>query len=240
MATKHVTIPNIGPVTIYKRKGNRSIRLSISLEGEIRVSLPHWLPYRAGEEFVASKAQWLADHQQKRTVNLLEHGQHIGKAHRLRFEPGTGSTVSARITPTEIRVHHPRRTSIDDLTVQKRARAAGIRALRQEAEQLLPGRLRRLAEAHGFDFRSVQVKQLKSRWGSCSSDQDITLNLFLMQLPWQLIDYVLLHELTHTQVMQHGQPFWEMLELHLPDARMLRQEINTHQPILTPSSLTVA
>jgi predicted metal-dependent hydrolase len=239
MATKHVTIPNIGPVTLYKRKGNQSIRLSISLEGEIRVSMPHWLPYKAGEEFAASKAVWLATHQQKR-VSMLEHGQHIGKAHRLYFEPGTGKSASARVTPTEIRIHHPRHAAISDESVQKRARVASIRALRQEAEHLLPGRLRRLAQEHGFDFRSVQVKQLKSRWGSCSSEQDITLNLFLMQLPWHLIDYVLLHELTHTRVMQHGQPFWDVLEEHLPNARARRQEINTHQPILSAIPLTVA
>ncbi len=239
MATKQVFIPNIGPVTLYKRRGNRSIRLSITLEGEVRVSMPYWLPYKAGEEFAASKATWLAGHQQKR-ADPLEHGHYIGKAHRIYFEQGTGASASARITPTEIRVHHPKGSLAQDDIVQKRARAASIRALRQEAEQVLPGRLRKLAETHGFEFKSVQVKQLKSRWGSCSSRQEITLNLFLMQLPWHLIDYVLLHELTHTQVMQHGKPFWDVLEQHLPNARACRQEINTHQPILTAIPLTVA
>lgn len=239
MATKQVTIPNIGPVTLYKRKGNRSIRLSVSLEGEIRVSLPYWLPYKAGEAFVASKAEWLANHQQKRAA-ALEHGQYIGKAHRLYFEPRAGQTATARVIPTEIRIRYPRHLDILDETVQKRARTASVKALRQEAEQLLPGRLRRLAQEHNFNFSSVEVKQLKSRWGSCSSNQEITLNLFLMQLPWHLIDYVLLHELTHTEVMQHGQPFWDVLEAHLPNARACRQEINTHQPILTPLPLTVA
>jgi predicted metal-dependent hydrolase len=54
-----------------------------------------------------------------------------------------------------------------------------------------------------------------------------------MQLPWHLIDYVLLHELTHTKVMRHGAPFWEELERHAPTAKLLRKEINTHRPLLT-------
>jgi len=53
-----------------------------------------------------------------------------------------------------------------------------------------------------------------------------------MQLPWHLIDYVLLHELTHTKVMRHGAPFWKELERHVPRARALRKEIGSYHPIL--------
>ena len=54
-----------------------------------------------------------------------------------------------------------------------------------------------------------------------------------MQLPWHLIDYVMLHELTHTKVMQHGAPFWRELELHVPHAKQLRKEIGEYHPILS-------
>jgi hypothetical protein len=53
-----------------------------------------------------------------------------------------------------------------------------------------------------------------------------------MQLPWHLIDYVLVHELTHTKVMRHGTPFWNELERHIPGAKQFRKEINQYQPIL--------
>lgn len=233
MATKHVTLPEIGPVTLYKRRTSRSLRLSVGLNGEVRVSLPYWVSYRAAEEFAKGKIDWIASHQAERTP-VLQHGQLIGKAHRLHFEPTAGNRTTTRVSLTEVRVHHPITTSPDNDEVQARALAASVKALRQEAEQLLPTRLKRLAEAYDFGFKSVDVKRLKSRWGSCSSNQDITLNLFLMQLPWHLIDYVLLHELTHTKIMQHGEPFWNELERHLPHARKLRQEINTHQPVLQP------
>jgi len=49
---------------------------------------------------------------------------------------------------------------------------------------LLPQRLQAFATQTGFSYRSVSVKQLKSRWGSCNTEKEITLNLFLMQLPW--------------------------------------------------------
>lgn len=239
MATKQITIPDIGDVTLYKRRGNRSIRLSIGLNGEVRVSLPYWLPYAAGAEFARSKAGWIAANRGSATT--LQHGEAIGKAHRLYFEPRVAAQkVTSRVTHTEIRVSHPASRHFADHAVQKIAHRASIKALYKEAETLLPQRLATLAQQQGFAYKSVSVKQLKSRWGSCSSQQEITLNVFLMQLPWRLIDYVLVHELTHTRIMQHGAPFWQEMERHLPNAKHLRKQISAYQPILTPRASGVS
>ncbi|HSW98706.1 MAG TPA: YgjP-like metallopeptidase domain-containing protein [Candidatus Saccharimonadales bacterium] len=232
MATKQIELANIGTVVLYKRRGNRSLRLSIGSAGEIRVSMPYWLPYKAGEQFAVSKAAWIALHRTPVAAGLHS-GQAVGKAHRLLFSPSArASKAMARIKDNQIEVSYPEALPLDAPEVQKAARTAAIRALRREAEQLLPLRLRQLAGQNGFTFHSVAVKQLKSRWGSCSTHQDIILNLFLMQLPWHLIDYVLLHELTHTKVMQHGAPFWQELERHVPHAKRLRKEIGEYHPVL--------
>ncbi len=234
MATKQVSLPSIGTVTLYKRRGNRSLRLTIDAGGEVRVSMPYWLPYNAGEQFAISKAEWIEAHKLEVPTGGLQHGQAIGKAHHLLFTASAqAQRVSTRLHQNQIEISHP--SAYDQLhpEVQQAARTASIRALRKEAEQLLPLRLRQLAERSGFSYNSVGVKQLKSRWGSCSSTQDITLNLFLMQLPWHLIDYVLLHELTHTKVMQHGSPFWRELESHVPHAKRLRKEIANYHPVIS-------
>ncbi|HJQ09393.1 MAG TPA: SprT family zinc-dependent metalloprotease [Candidatus Saccharimonadales bacterium] len=232
MATKQTTLPTIGPVTLYKRRGNRSLRLSVSIDGEVRVSMPYWLPYKAGEQFAISRADWIAQHRTKGSTHL-QHGQHIGKAHHLYFAPSALATrVTTRLKQNQIEVNHPHTVGPEHEAVQQAARSASIRALRKEAEQLLPLRLKQLADHNGFTYKNVAIKQLKSRWGSCSSKQEITLSLFLMQLPWHLIDYVLFHELAHTKVMQHGAPFWQELEQHVPHAKKLRKEIGSYRPVL--------
>ena len=76
---------------------------------------------------------------------------------------------------------------------------------------------------------------MTSRWGSCDQQHNIVLNLFLMQLPWELIDYVLVHELAHTQVLRHGPDFWQLMERLLPDCRSLRRRMRDHQPVLDSS-----
>ncbi|HEX8763137.1 MAG TPA: SprT family zinc-dependent metalloprotease [Candidatus Saccharimonadales bacterium] len=241
MATKQVRIPDIGTVTLYKRRGNRSLRLSIGPAGDVRVSLPYWLPYKAGEQFALSKAPWIAENRPKTHGTTLLHGHAIGKAHRIYFEQQAQATkVAARVAANEIRITFPAIYSHEDYDVQEAARSASIRALKKEAEALLPQRLQALAAQTGFSYSSVSVKQLKSRWGSCNSQQEITLNLFLMQLPWHLIDYVLMHELTHTKVMRHGAPFWREMERHVPGAKQLRSQMGNYQPILTPRGQAVA
>lgn len=233
MATKQVIIPQIGAVTIYKRRGNRSLRLSIAADGEVRISMPTWLPYRAGEQFALSKAPWIAATRQRSQTTVLEHGHIIGKAHRIRFDQHAGG-VQARVASNQIHVRLPDFAATHEPAVQKAARQASIRALRKEAEALLPYRLATLADQTGYTYKNVTIKQLKSRWGSCTSDKEIILNLFLMQLPWHLIDYVLVHELVHTEVMRHGTPFWTEFERHVPQAKSLRREIGGYQPVLTP------
>jgi predicted metal-dependent hydrolase len=235
MGVKKIQLPEIGEVTLYKRHNSRSLRLSITSTGEVRVSMPHWVPYKSGAVFAASKAAWIETMRGQHHTQL-KHGQAIGKAHHLFFNQTTGSRVTSRVQGQEIHVGLPRGYEETSAEAQRGARTACIKALRQEAESLLPQRLQGLAEKGGYKYHSVSVKALKSRWGSCSSTQDIALNLYLMQLPWQLIDYVLWHELTHTKIMRHGPPFWTELERHVPHARNLSKEIHTYQPTLHPKA----
>lgn len=209
------------------------MRLSVAANGEVRLSIPPWLPYDAGLKFAESRASWIQAQQTARPNLKLKPGQAIGKAHHLLLIPHQAlSKPVAKIKANQILVNYPEAMDLEDELVQKAAHKACLRALRVQSEQLLPHRLRNLAAVHGFDYKSVKIKQLKSRWGSCDHQQNIVLNLFLMQLPWDCIDYVLLHELVHTKVLKHGPAFWTELERVLPTAKSLRKIIRSHQPAL--------
>ena len=169
----------------------------------------------------------------RRRCLIEPHGDRIGKAHRIVFLPDAARiTVTTRIVGSEIRIHHPKELMESDHSVQAAAQNASVRALKTQAEKLLPQRIEKLAAHHGFRYRSIRIKRLKSRWGSCSSDGEIVLNAFLMQLHWHLIDYVLLHELMHTRIMAHGPTFWNELESYVPNLKAVRNEIKNHRPIL--------
>lgn len=232
MATKTIQLAGVGPVTLVKRSGNRSIRLTVT-PGGVRVSMPKWTPFSAGQAFAQEHASWIQAELAKQTGPKLESGQRIGKLHYLRFEHVlSGQSVASRVTGTEIIIKLHTAETTDNPAVQDRAQKASIRALKRESERLLPPRLAGLAEKHGKHYRSVTVKQLKRRWGSCDSHQHIALNLFLMELPWDYIDYVLLHELAHTEEMNHGPDFWRVLTAMQPRARDLSRQLRSHQPLI--------
>ena len=85
-------------------------------------------------------------------------------------------------------------------------------AIREEAKEYLPQRTKQLAVEHGFSYSSVAVKNVSSRWGSCSSQNRINLSIHLVRLPQHLSDYVILHELTHTVHKNHAPIFWRHLD----------------------------
>ncbi|MFC1894038.1 M48 family metallopeptidase [Chloroflexota bacterium] len=79
---------------------------------------------------------------------------------------------------------------------------------RVKAKSQLTRRLQQLAKYYNFSYNRVFIRNQKTRWGSCSSKNNISLNLKLVKLPDELIDYVILHELVHTRRKDHSKAFW--------------------------------
>lgn len=231
MTVKHIELPNIGKVTLQKRRGNRSLRISISSRGIVKITLPPWAPYKLAVEFAFSKRDWIIKN--RPDIAPIVHQTRVGKAHHLVFVP----TLHLQIPRTQVKgnqviVSLPPGVLHTDPKIQQLANTAAVRALKAEAGQLLPPRLEQLAQQYGFSYKSVVIKRLSSRWGSCDRQMNIALNCYLMQLPWHLIDYVLIHELTHTRVMAHGPKFWAELGQYVPNLQAVRKEIRASRPAL--------
>jgi predicted metal-dependent hydrolase len=235
MPQKITYIPGIGEVVLAKRRGARNIRLSVSAAGKVRVGLPNWLPYSAGVEFARRRQDWINTHLADHKPHLLMDGGRIGKSYRLKYthDPNAAGTKT-RVAGQTVNISS--RHTLDDAGVQKAARTASERAIKKEAEKLLPERLAKLSKRHLLGYNSVKIKRLAGRWGSCSSNKVITLNFFLMQLPWPLIDYVLMHELVHTKHMNHSPEFWADFERIYPDAKATRNILKKYRPVINTVS----
>ena len=94
-------------------------------------------------------------------------------------------------------------------------------ALRRYVEK----RIRDYAAQAGVKFDRVRISGAETRWGSCSTSGTISFSWKLTQCPPPLIDYVIWHELTHLEEMNHSPRFWRKLEVHLPGARERRREL---------------
>jgi len=99
---------------------------------------------------------------------------------------------------------------------------------RDAAYRKLRARLDALAACHDFSYKRLCIRYQKTRWGSCSATNNISLNARLVLLPDQLIDYVLLHELLHTRIKNHGQGFWDELDRLTGDAKGLARSLRSY------------
>lgn len=87
-----------------------------------------------------------------------------------------------------------------------------IEALRAEAKAVLPPRLDTLARHFGLRYGHVIIRAARTKWGSCSWRNDISLSLYLMTLPEYLRDYVMIHELCHTVHHDHSPRFHALVD----------------------------
>ncbi len=91
-------------------------------------------------------------------------------------------------------------------------------------------RLAVLSEQHGLGYNKASVRRQRTLWGSCSPKGNISLNLHLVKLPPELMDYVIIHELVHTKVLNHSARFWGELERLVPGARKIDKRLKEHRP----------
>ena len=97
-----------------------------------------------------------------------------------------------------------------------------------EARKKLTHRLNELSRQYGFTYNRVFIRNQKTRWGSCSARNNISLNRKLLSLPQELIDYVILHELVHTRKRNHSKSFWAELNKFVGDARALKSRLKEY------------
>ncbi len=86
-----------------------------------------------------------------------------------------------------------------------------VEELRAKARQYLPQRIAELSAQTNLQYNKVSLRATRSKWGSCSGENNISLSVYLMILPPHLIDFVILHELCHTVHHNHSPKFHALL-----------------------------
>ncbi len=114
---------------------------------------------------------------------------------------------------------------IKQMESQRQALSSSVIIDKVQAKNKLTSRLKQLAQEYGFTYNRVTIRSQKTRWGSCSRKNNINLNMKMVLLPDELVDYVILHELVHTRIHDHSKRFWGELGKYVGDGKALAKRL---------------
>jgi len=222
-------------VHVRRHARARRLKLKVRSDASVEVVAPRGVSRALIGEFVARNSDWLERAVARAREEMSARGgaepypevlelRAFGRQCPVNYQFDAGCT---RICWRE-----------DALDLALRAREAGLArkalvgALRQRARVELEPRVAGLAARNGVRPARVTWRNQSSRWGSCSSRGSLSLNVRLLFLPPELVDYVLVHELAHLTHPDHSPAFWGRVEQMLPGSDVLRARMRTADQFL--------
>ncbi len=100
--------------------------------------------------------------------------------------------------------------------------------IRTQGGKLFENKVKSWAGVMGVEYNRITIKDVESRWGSCSSKRNINFCWKLFTMPERLVDYIIVHELAHIRHMNHSREFWAEVEKYIPDYKQRKRDINNY------------
>lgn len=221
-----------GTIHIRKHVRSSSLRIKVAPDGSLHATVPMYTPLILAKRMIRSSRSQIREmvkYRDAQTLKLYD-GMSIGKSHTLVTVTSSQTSVVRRGQQIVVQLRDGE--TLETSSVSAVVKPIVLKALRREASSYLPRRLEYLATQQNASYKKVRFSHAGTRWGSCSSNGTISLNIMLMMLPFELIDYVLVHELAHTKEMNHSTHFWSIVQSEIPNYKLLRKELKMFSPII--------
>ena len=207
-------------VKIVRSRRRKSLSLQVSHEGAT-IRMPHLLPRKEAEAFVLKKSHWIkqklaqAMPPRQRQFIIGEMHDYLGQQYPLIYIPKPGK-ASLLLKDGQLQIHA--KTQPDPGVIQRLL----INWYRQQADDYFTLRTQYFANIMGLQPSKISTRTYKARWGSCNARGEVQFNWQLVQAPIDIIDYVIIHELSHLKHLNHSAAFWEQVSRFYPDYKLAR------------------
>lgn len=217
-------------VRYSKRK---TLAIKISAEEGLVVLAPYNCSKKYIDKLLKEKQQWI----EKNYKDIYELRTSIGDRENIEKIMFLGKVYNIKIRYSSLKKSA---AALEGDTVTVRLFGAlefneenRIKALRtvlrawyaEEGYEILQQKTSRYAERLGVKFNKITIKDVKTRWGSCSSLGNINYNIRLIMMPEDVVDYIVLHELSHLVYMNHSKEFWKYVESFMADYKSREEKL---------------
>lgn len=237
------------PITLQGRQINyalkysnraRRLRISVSDSG-VSLILPEGFPRAKGEAFLQQNAAWVMEQLERRARRKLAAAPTLPKDVVLfHGEPTRIEVVEEAQRKARARVDVGRGKLLIRVPPGGRERAYEALAawLRETARAEIEQTAALQAERMRVRYNDLTIRDQRTRWGSCSSRGTLSFNWRLVMAPHTIMEYVVVHELSHLTVPNHSKEFWQRVALFYPEFKKARLWLKKNAPLLYPPGLT--
>ena len=207
--------------TVIRRKV-KNARLRVREDGTVQLFVPVAFTDEDVEKLLEKKAQWIASKRQffeQKTKIKLRRNEILLFGNRYAYY------YSSKYQ-NKVIVNHESKTiqakrDLLDATVQEKW-------LKSVARKYILARVETLSEALLLPYNKLYIRSQKRKWGNCSSEKNISINWRLIKAPEFVIDYIIIHELCHTIIMNHSTHFYTMLRSHCLDCEAAQKWLDRY------------
>lgn len=222
------------------RSRRRSLSVEIHPDGRLIVRIPARTPVSEAEQFLRSRAEWIATRlvraaEQRQVIPSLtapRQFHHRGAVFQWRMPTDSMNDGVAGTGLPDRQVVVPKRFAQDDATAWRWVEGWRRREAERVFGEMIGGMLPAFG-VHGLRYRTLKIRRMRRRWGSCSSSGTITLNDMLVRTPDPCIRVVVIHELCHLVHLHHGPDFHALMRSMEPEYRKHDALLDTWSSVLT-------
>jgi predicted metal-dependent hydrolase len=203
---------------IVKRRGIKNIRLRIDRDGILKISMPWYIPKREAKNFLYENKKWIEKNFDILNFNKNKYyylGDEIKIVKKVVHDV---SGINCFLKDNIFYIESTGKNIINETKIFDEW-------LRKKAEFYIISKLEEISDKFGFKYNFARIKDMKSRWGSCSSKKNLSFNFKLIYFKPEVIEYVIVHELCHLKEMNHSKNFWILVESIIPNYKTYRNEL---------------
>jgi predicted metal-dependent hydrolase len=204
----------VGKLIVNRRKNQKKMILKYHAFGILECSTPYYFSNKKVVVFAEDNGPWIKKQEEKhveRFHQFLNKGKIVLQQNTIEFLKASDFNLKYDKQNSKFSLALPNFNPAKQPEIYKKLESLLDEIIKREAKMILPKLIKDSANLHGYQFNELRIKNIKTRWGSCSGRNNINLNAHLVRLPKHLIDYVILHELVHTVHKNHGPNFWNEL-----------------------------
>lgn len=207
------------------KKKMKNVNIRIKSDGNIYLSCPLKMKTKDAEKVLIDKYSWIVKNQNKikeymlEKESLQESGKVYfeGKIYKLNIISSNNNSIKR--TDSNINLYIKQRYSQNEKYIEKYYE----NWLKEECYNVCVNLIKKYQD----NVPQIQIKKLKTRWGSCSPYQNkVVFNLSLIKTPIECIEYVVVHELAHFKEQNHSKRFYNIVEKYIPDWKIRRKLLN--------------